>query len=177
MEIRELRPEDTDEAAAIWNEVVRAGRAVPQREPLATQEEARAFFDAQTRTAVAVERDHVRGLSILHPNNVGRCAHIANASYAVAEDARGRGVGRALVTDSLDRLRAAVLRVCNSMPWWPTMPPPSRSMRIWALCAWAPSPRASWMQMAPIRISISSITQPRPPDTLSVRSAKARRSE
>lgn len=106
MEIRELRPEDTDEAAAIWNEVVRAGRAVPQREPLATQEEARAFFDAQTRTAVAVERDHVRGLSILHPNNVGRCAHIANASYAVAEDARGRGVGRALVTDSLDRLRA-----------------------------------------------------------------------
>ena len=46
----------------------------------------------------------VAGLSILHPNNVGRCGHVANASYAVASHARGRGVGRALVSDSLEAL-------------------------------------------------------------------------
>lgn len=43
----------------------------------------------------------VVGLYILHPNNVGRCGHIANASYGVSRDCRGRGVGRALVEDSL----------------------------------------------------------------------------
>ena len=37
----------------------------------------------------------------MHPNNVGRCGHIANASYGVSRDCRGRGVGRALVEDSL----------------------------------------------------------------------------
>ena len=38
---------------------------------------------------------------ILHPNNVGRCGHICNTSYAVRRDARGVGVGEALVRDSL----------------------------------------------------------------------------
>ena len=37
----------------------------------------------------------------LHPNNVGRCAHVGNASYAVASSVRGLGLGRALVEDSL----------------------------------------------------------------------------
>ncbi len=41
------------------------------------------------------------GLYVLHPNNVGRCGHIANASYAVGSAARGKGVGRMLVEDSL----------------------------------------------------------------------------
>ncbi len=41
------------------------------------------------------------GLYILHPNNIGRCGHICNASYAVSSDARGRQIGRKLVEDSL----------------------------------------------------------------------------
>ena len=45
------------------------------------------------------------GMYILHPNNVGRCGHQANASYAVASAARGRGVGEALVRHSLDKAR------------------------------------------------------------------------
>ena len=51
------------------------------------------------------------GLYILHPNNVGRCGHIANASYAVSSEARGKGIGRALVEDSLAQGRAAGFRV------------------------------------------------------------------
>jgi ribosomal protein S18 acetylase RimI-like enzyme len=34
----------------------------------------------------------------------GRCGHIANASYAVGAAARGKGVGRALVEDSIAKL-------------------------------------------------------------------------
>ena len=41
------------------------------------------------------EDGRVLGLYILHPNNVGRCGHIANASYAVSSAARGKGIGRA----------------------------------------------------------------------------------
>ena len=59
------------------------------------------FFGLQTHCGVAVEDGRVLGLYILHPNNVGRCGHIANASYAVSSAARGKGVGRALIEDSI----------------------------------------------------------------------------
>lgn len=37
----------------------------------------------------------------MHPNNVGRCGHICNASYAVDRDARGLHIGEKLVKDCL----------------------------------------------------------------------------
>jgi GNAT superfamily N-acetyltransferase len=43
------------------------------------------------------------GAYYLRPNFPGRAAHIANAGYVVSREARGRGVGRALVTDSIAR--------------------------------------------------------------------------
>ncbi len=38
---------------------------------------------------------------ILHPNNVGRCGHICNASYAVSSESRGLHIGEKLVQDCL----------------------------------------------------------------------------
>jgi L-amino acid N-acyltransferase YncA len=104
--IREICLEDVGAARAIWNEVVIAADAFPQIEPLSTDAKALEFFQFQTRTAVAVDEEsgQVLGLYILHPNNIGRCGHIANASYAVSDDARGKGVGRALVEDSIAKL-------------------------------------------------------------------------
>ena len=104
LEIRECGSADVPGAAAVWNEVVREGRAFPQTEEL-TESAARGFFAAQDFTAAAVEDGRVLGMYILHPNNVGRCGHQANASYAVASAARGRGVGEALVRHSLDKAR------------------------------------------------------------------------
>ena len=94
--------ETTPAAVAIWNQVVEDGVAFPQVTPL-TLEEGTVFFGEQTLTAVAVDdgSGEVLGMYILHPNNIGRCGHIANASYAVARHARGRGVGEVLVRDSL----------------------------------------------------------------------------
>jgi ribosomal protein S18 acetylase RimI-like enzyme len=46
----------------------------------------------------------------LGPNKAGPGAHIGSASYLVAEPARGRGVGRAMVLHSLERGRAAGYR-------------------------------------------------------------------
>ena len=84
----------------IWNEVVDEGTAFPQEE-LLTEQTGAEFFAAQTYCAVAVDENWVCGLYILHPNNVGRCGHICNASYAVSSERRGLHIGEALVSDCL----------------------------------------------------------------------------
>lgn len=95
---------------AIWNAVVAAGNAFPQAEPL-TEAEARAFFAAQSFAGVAETAGGVAGLYILHPNNIGRCGHIANASYAVDAAARGKHIGERLVRHSLEQGRRLGFRV------------------------------------------------------------------
>ena len=90
MTIRKYEENDIDGMIAVWNEIVEAGDAFPQEEPL-THDTGQEFFAAQTYTGVAVdEGGKVVGLYILHPNNVGRCGHICNASYAVSSKCRGR---------------------------------------------------------------------------------------
>ena len=100
MQVRGYRDEDLEAMTAIWNEVIEDGEAFPQEE-LLTVDTASEFFSAQTHTAVAEEEGKVVGLYILHPNNVGRCGHIANTSYAVSSSCRGRHIGEQLVKDSL----------------------------------------------------------------------------
>ena len=84
------------------------GVAFPQEEFL-TEQSGDEFFRAQTRTAVAVDLDtgKILGLYILHPNNIGRCGHIANASYAVSRGARGLHIGEKLVLDCLAEAKRA----------------------------------------------------------------------
>ena len=106
MTIREYHNADLDGMIAVWNEVVEAGDAFPQEEPL-TRETGAKFFSSQTYVGVAVGEDgKVLGLYILHPNNVGRCGHIANASYAVSSACRGQHIGEKLVLDCLDQAKA-----------------------------------------------------------------------
>ncbi len=100
MTVRKYNEKDLSAMIAIWNEVVEEGVAFPQEEPL-TEESGRIFFASQTLSAVAEEDGSIFGLYILHPNNVGRCRHIANASYAVSSAARGRHIGEMLVKDCL----------------------------------------------------------------------------
>lgn len=95
----------------IWNEVVRAGQAFPQEEELDLQNGA-IFFNSQSYCGVALnDNGEVLGLYILHPNNIGRCGHICNASYAVKSCQRGQGIGKALVLHSLAMARKLGFRV------------------------------------------------------------------
>jgi L-amino acid N-acyltransferase YncA len=98
--IRKYTSFDVEAMREIWNGIIMEGNAFPQ-EDLLTKKEAETFFAEQSYTGVAVEGDHVLGLYILHPNNVGRCGHIANASYAVRPGERGRHIGESLVLDSI----------------------------------------------------------------------------
>ena len=100
--IREYQPTDAAQAMDIWNEVVREGVAFPQLDEL-TGQTAHDFFSSQSYTGVAADSEtgEVVGLYILHPNNVGRCGHICNTSYAVRSARRGQHIGEQLVKHSL----------------------------------------------------------------------------
>lgn len=104
--IRKYEDKDLPEMIRIWNEVVEEGVAFPQEDFL-TGESGRHFFASQTYCGVAADpdTDQVLGLYILHPNNVGRCGHICNASYAVRSDLRGLHIGQKLVLDCLEQGR------------------------------------------------------------------------
>lgn len=93
---------DVDAMVEIWNEVVKDGTSFPQEE-LLNSITGKEFFDSQTYCGVARDMDskEVLGLYILHPNNVGRCGHICNASYAVKKSSRGLHIGEKLVMDCL----------------------------------------------------------------------------
>ena len=101
MIIRSYEEKDIKEMTAIWNEVVEDGSAFPQEELLDEISGAK-FFAEQSRCGVAVDDSgNIAGLYILHPNNVGRCGHICNASYAVSSKCRGQHIGEKLVLDCI----------------------------------------------------------------------------
>ena len=104
--IRKYQSADLPEMIEIWNEVVEEGIAFPQEEILSAESGAD-FFASQTYAGVAADAgtNKIFGLYILHPNNVGRCGHICNASYAVRSGSRGLHIGEKLVLDSMDQGR------------------------------------------------------------------------
>ena len=98
--VRRYTEADLPDMIRIWNEVVEDGIAFPQEENL-TSDSGKAFFASQSYCGVAVADGKVCGLYILHPNNVGRCGHICNASYAVSSEKRGLHIGEKLVLDCM----------------------------------------------------------------------------
>ncbi len=108
--IRAFTGEDLAQMLDIWNDVVQEGIAFPQMDCL-TQDSGRAFFAEQSFTGVAEDTGEILGLYILHPNNIGRCGHIANASYAVKTGKRGLHIGERLVSDCLRQAKALDFKI------------------------------------------------------------------
>ncbi len=105
MQIRKYKTDDIQQMITIWNEIVDEGIAFPQEELLdeTTEEQ---FFSSQSYCGVAAdENGNIFGLYILHPNNVGRCGHICNASYAVSSSCRGQHIGEKLVRDCIRKAK------------------------------------------------------------------------
>ncbi|MBE7719355.1 MAG: GNAT family N-acetyltransferase [Lacrimispora celerecrescens] len=103
IEIREFCDKDITQSIEIWNDIVEQGIAFPQTEIL-NQQTGKEFFRQQSFTGAAFDdSNHIVGLYILHPNNIGRCGHICNASYAVKSSMRGHRIGERLVCHSMDK--------------------------------------------------------------------------
>ncbi len=110
--VRAYQEQDIPAMIRIWNEVVEEGIAFPQEEPL-DKSSGISFFTGQSYCGVAERKGsgEIVGLYILHPNNVGRCGHICNASYAVASADRGMHIGEKLVLDCIRQARQIGFRV------------------------------------------------------------------
>jgi GNAT superfamily N-acetyltransferase len=80
------------------------------------------------RTVVAVDGDQVLGSAKMGPNRPGRGAHVATASFMVAPDCQGRGVGRALGEHVVEWARAAGYR---SMQFNAVVETNTSAVRLW----------------------------------------------
>ena len=105
LNIRPAAEADRDAIWDIFHEVVAAGDTYAF-DPGMLREEALAYwFEAGTHTYVAESDRRVVGTYILRANQAGPGAHVANAAYMVAKDARGLGVGRKMAEHSLSEAR------------------------------------------------------------------------
>lgn len=106
IEIRAYDKNDVAEVIYIWNDVVQDGIAFPQMD-LLTENNGDEFFSQQSFTGIAYDanKKEIVGLYILHPNNIGRCGHICNASYAVKKGMRGYRIGEKLVIHSMNKAK------------------------------------------------------------------------
>ncbi|MGK5741004.1 N-acetyltransferase family protein [Micromonospora sp. URMC 103] len=106
MRIRGFAPEDWAQVWAIIEDVVRAQETFPY-DPALTADEAYGTWVEMPpgRTTVAADGGRVLGTAKMGTNRPGPGSHVATASFMVAADARGRGVGTALCRDALDWAR------------------------------------------------------------------------
>ena len=95
--IRPMTPEDWPQVWPFFDEIVQAGETYAYPLDL-TSEQGRALWTVPPpgRTVVLEEAGTVLGSATMGPNRPGRGSHVGTASFMVAPDARGRGVGRAL---------------------------------------------------------------------------------
>jgi len=95
--IRPYDDADWPQVSAIIREVMAEGDTFAY-DPAMSDTEARAVWVSASpgATAVAVQDEEVVGTAKMGPNRPGPGSHVATASFMVAADARGMGVGRAL---------------------------------------------------------------------------------
>jgi L-amino acid N-acyltransferase YncA len=110
MEIRPATREDDDAVWSVLGAVIRAGETYALPRDMDRQAALDWFFAPGQRTLVAEDRGEVLGVCFWRANSRGGGAHVANAAYATAAAARGRGVATALCERTLAEARAAGFR-------------------------------------------------------------------
>jgi GNAT superfamily N-acetyltransferase len=106
MEIRPFQEADWPRVWPIVREISQAEETFPY-DPSMTSEQAHDIWVAAPPglTIVAVDSGRVLGTATMGRNRPGPGSHVSTASFMVAADARGRGVGRALCQFALDWAR------------------------------------------------------------------------
>ena len=111
MEIRPVTDADWPGLWPIIEAVTRAGETYTYPIDM-TEAAARAMWTPAPPggTLVAVENGQIVGAAKIVPNQQGNGVHVANGSFMVGSEARGRGVARRLGEAALDFARAAGFR-------------------------------------------------------------------
>jgi len=105
MKIRSASDSDRDAIWEIFREVIADGETYPI-DPNIPREDALAYwFKHSAHVCVAETDQKIVGSYTLHPNQAGGGAHVANAAFIVAKEARGQGIGRAMGQHCLNEAR------------------------------------------------------------------------
>lgn len=129
-----VRAATDDDWPGIWHAlepVLRDGETYTYPRDIAEDDARTAWTrSAGARVLVAVDAADgtVLGTAKYLPNHPGAGAHVANASFVVARDASGRGVGRALAHAVLDGARADGYR---AMQFNAVVETNERAVRLW----------------------------------------------
>jgi len=107
VQIREYADADWPQIWPILRDVILA-RDTYTYDPDMTQEQARSIWlePPPGHTIVAAEDGRVLGTAKMGPNRPGPGSHVSTASFMVAAQARGKGVGTALCRYALDWARS-----------------------------------------------------------------------
>ena len=106
MQIREFVEGDWPRVWPIVREVVQAQETFAYEPAMTAAQAHDLWIEAPPGlTVVAVEGDRVLGTAKMGTNRPGPGSHVSTASFMVAADARGRGVGTALCRFALDWAR------------------------------------------------------------------------
>lgn len=105
MNIRAARSSDDDGIWAILEPIIRAGEtyALPRDW---SRDAALAFWSSRDHDVFVAEADgSIVGTYFVCANHLGGGAHVANAGYATAMHAQGKGVARAMCEHSIEHAR------------------------------------------------------------------------
>ena len=113
--IRSAKDSDRNAIWRIFQEVIAAGETYPI-DPKISREEALAYWFKHSAHVCVAELDRpgrsssepaskVLGSYTLHQNQADGGAHVANAAFIVAKDARGQGIGRTMGEHCLKEAR------------------------------------------------------------------------
>lgn len=105
--IRIAKLEDFEEIYNIFQRVLAAGDTYSYTPKEMTPERSLSYWISApgTHCYVADVEGKVEAMAAVRPNRTGRGDHVANASFIVDPDHRGKGIGRALGTYILERAK------------------------------------------------------------------------
>lgn len=103
VDVGPLAADRSEELFWMFSDAVARGEGYPQLPPLTRAVFADTWVRPISLVVGAVSGGALVGAYYLKPNQPGIGAHVANAGYLVARGARGAGVGRLLVEDSIGR--------------------------------------------------------------------------
>src|SRR5437764_5722133 len=106
MTIRPANESDREAIREILREVIAAGETYPI-DPNIPREQALAYWFKHNAHVCVAENDNGEIVSsyTLHQNQAAGGAHVANAAFIVAKNARGQGIGRAMGEHCLNEAR------------------------------------------------------------------------
>ncbi len=101
---RTYQKEDIELLKDIWNDILVDGDAFPG-EKLYEIKEFEKMMEEQSAVTCILANNKVAGYYVLHPNHIGRCSHIANASFAISKEFRGKKLAEPLVKKSIQQAK------------------------------------------------------------------------